>query len=321
MKDRSIPSVKKIMFPMLVVVLLAGAGGCTFLKVNIGGEVQPLEEKAIAGQGKDKVLILDISGIIMSGEQGTPLTERKKPALIARVREALDRARQDKRVKAVVLRINSPGGSVTASDMLYHELKKFKQETGTAIVAHIMDMGTSGAYYAALAADAITAQPTSITGSIGVILYRVDATGLMQKVGLQTVEIASADKKGMGSPFRTLTVDERKIFQGFIDSLYDRFTGLVARERKLKPEDVKKLADGRIYTSTEAQAGGLIDRIGYLDDAVEVAKARARLAEATVVTYYRPGDYRANVYSMNLINVDLGDLADPGASFLYLWWP
>lgn len=312
---------KKIIFLILVVVLLAGAGGCTFLKVNLGGEVQPLEEKAIAGRGKDKVLVLDISGVIMSGERGTPLTERKKPALIARVREALDRARQDKRVKAVVLRINSPGGGVTASDMLYHELKKFKQETGAAIVAHIMDVGTSGAYYAALAADAITAQPTSITGSIGVILYRVDATGLMQKVGLQTVEIVSADKKGMGSPFRTLTVDERKIFQGFIDSLYDRFAGLVVQERNLKPEDVKKLADGRIYTSTEAQANGLIDRIGYLDDAVELAKARARLAEATVVTYSRPGEYRANIYSMNLINVDLGDLQEPGASFLYLWWP
>lgn len=312
---------KKIVLAIAILMLLAGAGGCTFLKVNIGQEVQPLREKAIAGQGEDKVLVLDISGVIMSGEQGIPLTDRKKPGLLARVREALDRARQDKRVKAVVLRINSPGGGVTASDMLYHELKKFRQETGTALVAHIMDVGASGAYYAALAADAITAQPTSVIGSIGVIMYRVDATGLMQKVGLQTVEIVSADKKGMGSPFRPVTDDERKIFQGFIDSLYIRFTDLVAQERKLQPADVKKLADGRIYTSREALAGGLIDRIGYLDDAIELAKTRARLTDATVVTYFRPGDYKANIYSMSLINVDLGGLADPGASFLYLWWP
>jgi protease IV len=312
---------KKIIFPAIILFLLAGAGGCTFLKVNIGDEVQPLTEKAIAGKGRDKVLVLDISGIIMGGETGSPLSDRKKPGLIARVREALDRARQDEHVKAVVLRVNSPGGGVTASDILYHELKRFKQETGVKVVAHIMDVGASGAYYAALAADAITAQPTSVTGSIGVIMYRVDATGLMQKIGLQTVEIASADKKGIGSPFRPLADDERKIFQGFIDSLYGRFTGLVAEERRMTPDAVKKMADGRIFTSQEAQAGGLIDGIGYLEDAIELAKKKAGLPEATVVTYFRPGEYRTNIYSMSLINIDLGDLADPGAKFLYLWWP
>jgi protease-4 len=304
-----------------MLMLLAGMNGCTFLKVNIGEEVEPLTEKAIGGKGRDKVLVLDISGIIMGGETGSPLSDRKKPGLISRVREALDRARQDARVKAVVLRVNSPGGGVTASDILYHELKTFKQETGVTLVAHIMDVGASGAYYAALAADAITAQPTSVTGSIGVIMYRVDATGLMQKVGIQTVEIVSADKKGIGSPFRPLSDDERKIFQGLIDSLYGRFTGLVAEERRMTPDAVKKMADGRIFTSREAQEGGLIDGIGYLEDAIELAKKKAGLPEAKVVTYLRPGEYRNNIYSMNLINIDLGDLADPGAKFLYLWWP
>lgn len=312
---------KNIIFPAVILFLLAGAGGCTFLKVNIGDEVQPLEEKAIAGKGRDKVLVLDISGVIMSGESGSPLSGRKTPGLIAQVRESLDRARRDTKVKAVVLRINSPGGGVTASDILYHELKKFKQETGVKLVAHIMDVGASGAYYAALAADAVTAQPTSVTGSIGVIMYRVDATGLMQKVGIQAVEIASADKKGLGSPFRPVSDEERRIFQGFIDSLYGRFTGLIAEERRMTPDAVKKMADGRIFTSREAQAGGLIDGIGYLEDAIELAKKKAGVLEATVVTYYRPGEYRSNIYSMSLINIDLGDLADPGAKFLYLWWP
>jgi len=312
---------KKIVLLAIMFMLLLGMNGCTFLKVNIGDEVEPLTEKAIAGKGRDKVLVLDISGIIMGGETGSPLSDRKKPGLIARVREALDKARRDTQVKAVVLRVNSPGGGVTASDILYHELRTFKQETGVTLVAHIMDVGASGAYYAALAADAITAQPTSVTGSIGVIMYRVDATGLMQKVGIQTVEIASADKKGIGSPFRPLSDDERKIFQGFIDSLYGRFTGLVAEERRMTPDAVKKMADGRIFTSREAQAGGLIDGIGYLEDAIELAKKKAGLPEAKVVTYFRPGEYRNNIYSMNLINIDLGDLADPGAKFLYLWWP
>jgi protease-4 len=312
---------KKTVLFAIMLMLLLGVSGCTFLKVNIGEEVQPLTEKVIAGKGRDKLLVLDISGIIMGGETGSPLSDRKKPSLIARVREALDRARQDAHVKAVVLRVNSPGGGVTASDILYHELKTFKQETGVTLVAHIMDVGASGAYYAALAADAITAQPTSVTGSIGVIMYRVDATGLMQKVGIQTVEIASADKKGIGSPFRPLSDDERKIFQGFIDSLYGRFTVLIAEERRMTPDAVKKMADGRIFTSREAQEGGLIDGIGYLEDAIELAKKKAGLTEAKVVTYFRPGEYRTNIYSMNLINIDLGDLADPGAKFLYLWWP
>jgi len=312
---------KNIILCGIIITLFAGTGGCTFLKVNIGGDIEPLTEKVVSGEGREKVLLLDVSGVIASGEPGPSFSERKKPGLIARVREALDRARRDKAVKAVVLRINSPGGGVTASDVLYHELKKFKQETGVKIVAHIMDVGASGAYYAALAADAITAQPTSVTGSIGVIMYRVDVTGLMQKVGVQTVEIASAEKKGIGSPFKPLSADERKIFQDIIDSLYGRFTGLVAEERKMTPDAVKKMADGRIFTSAEAKAGGLIDSIGYLEDAIELAKKQANLSQAEVVTYFRPGEYKANIYSLSLINLDFGDLADPGAKFLYLWWP
>lgn len=312
---------KKIYLSVIMMFLFLMPVGCTFLKVNIGDEVQPFTEKVVSGAGRDRILLLDISGIIMDGEPGPSFAARKKSGLIARVREALDRARRDRRVKAVVLRINSPGGGVTASDILYHELRKFKQETGVKIVAHIMDVGTSGAYYAALAADAITAQPTSVTGSIGVIMYRVDVTGLMQKVGVQTVEIVSGEKKGIGSPFKTLSPDERKIFQDFIDSLYDRFTGLVAEERKMTPDAVLKMADGRIFTSAEAKAGGLIDGIGYLEDAIELAKKQANLSQAEVVTYFRPGEYKANIYSLSLINLDLGDLADPGAKFLYLWWP
>lgn len=312
---------KKSILSAIIVFLFLMPSGCTFLKVNIGDEVQPLTEKVVSGEGRDKVLLLDLSGVIMGGDGEPVLGGRKKPGLIARMREALDRARRDKRVKAVVLRINSPGGGVTASDTLYHELRKFKQDTGVKIVAHIMDVGTSGAYYAALAADAITAQPTSVTGSIGVIMYRVDVTGLMQKVGVQTVEIASGEKKGIGSPFKTLSPDERKIFQDFIDSLYGRFTGLVAEERKMTPDAVRKMADGRIFTSAEAKVGGLIDGVGYLEDAIELAKKKANLAEAEVVTYFRPGEYKANIYSLSLIDLDLGDLADPGAKFLYLWWP
>ena len=306
---------------VLVSLVLSALTGCTFLKVSMIEEVQPFQEQVVSGRGKDKVLILDISGVIMAGESGAVPGGKTKPGLLASVRESLDRARKDDRIKAVVLRISSPGGGVTASDMLYQELKRFQQETGKVLHAHITDVGASGAYYAALAAGTITAQPTSVVGSIGVIMYRVDATSLLQKIGIQAAEISSGDKKSLGSPFRPLADDERKLFQGFIDSLFARFAGLVAAERKLSPDAVKKAADGRIMTSQEAQSLGLIDGIGYLDDAVESAKKKAGISDATVVMYVRPGEYRTTIYSQSMINIDFGGFTEPGAQFLYLWWP
>ncbi len=311
---------KKIIASLSVLLLLAAAG-CTLLKVSMIEELEPLTERVIAGSGRDKVLVIDLSGFISSREGDPLFGGRKKPGLLARVREELDRARSDRSVKALVLRINSPGGSVTASDVLYHELKAFKRDTGVKVVAHIMDVGTSGAYYAALAADRITAQPTSVTGSIGVILFRLDATGLLQKIGLQTVEIASGERKGMGSPFRALLPEEKALLQNLIDSLHDRFVNILVEERKLAPEAVRQLADGRVFTSREAQKAGLVDGIGYLDDAVLQAQKLANLDRASVVTYLRPGEYRANLYSANLINIDMGALAEPGIHFLYVWWP
>ncbi|MFA5073294.1 MAG: signal peptide peptidase SppA [Nitrospirota bacterium] len=312
---------KKICALVFVLAWMLSLQSCFFNRISLFEEMQPLVERAISGEGKNKILLLDISGFISSDDGSTGLGSKKQPATIAVVKEALDRARADNNVKAVVLRINSPGGGVTASDILYHEIKKFRQETGTKVIAHIMDMGTSGAYYTALGADRIMAQPTSITGSIGVIMLRFDATGLMQKIGIKAFEIASAEKKGMGSPFRQFTHDEQVIFQDIVNSLQTRFVTLVGTERKLPPESVQKLADGRIFTSQEAQTAGLIDTIGYLDEAIDQAKKLAALDKATIVTYFRPGEYRANLYSLNLINIDTGGFMKPGASFLYVWWP
>jgi protease-4 len=312
---------KTIIQFFLSVLLIACLSACFAIKVNIVPETQPLEEQAIAGEGKDKIVLMDITGVIASEDAGSILGGRKEPGMLVRVREQLDRARLDKKVKALVIRINSPGGGVTASDTLYHEIKKFKDETGAKVVAHVLDMGTSGAYYAALAADRITAQPTSITGSIGVIMLRIDATGLMQKIGVQALQISSGAEKGMGSPFRPVSDEERKIFQDMIDSMYGRFVGVVAEGRKMDPERVRQLADGRIYTSKEAKDAGLIDQIGYLDDAFKQARTLANLERATIVTYMRPGEYRPNIYSMNLININFDDFAGPGIRFTYLWLP
>ena len=301
--------------------------GCTF-NFPLFPAPGPLQETQVDGTGKAKVLLVEISGMISSQEKEG---FRSAPSMIASVKEQLTRAAKDDSIKAVVLRINTPGGTVTASDIIYHELKTFKANRKVPIVASIMDLGTSGGYYIAAAADTVVAHPSSVTGSIGVIMLTVNAKGLLEKIGVEATAVTSGPRKDMGSPFRTMTLEERAIFQGLIDSFYQRFLNIVQEGRSnLQMEQIKRLADGRIYTGEQAKAAGLVDEIGYLEDAVELAKKKAGLTEAKVVTYKRPGEYSNNVYSKvlapnglaSLADFDLATLVRGGTpQFMYLWMP
>lgn len=297
--------------------------------INLPPGPGTLEEHKVSGTGKDKVLLMDISGVISSDNKDGFYTT---PGMLATVKEELERAGKDERVKAIVLRINSPGGTVTASDIIYHELKTFKTTRKIPVVAAIMDVGASGGYYIAAAADAVLAHPSSVTGSIGVIMLTVNARGLLEKVGVETNAVTSGPRKDMGSPFRTMLPEERAIFQSVIDGFYQRFLQIVQDGRpNLSGETIKKLADGRIYSGEQAKASGLIDEIGYLEDAVELAKKKAGLTDARVVTYRRPGEYQNNIYSRlvapapslaNLATIDLLSMVRGGSpQFMYLWMP
>jgi protease-4 len=151
----------------------------------------------------------------------------------------------------------------------------------------------------------------------------------MEKIGVAPLAIRSGDKKDAGSPFRALTPEERAIFQGVIDEMYGRFVKLIVESRKIPEARVRALADGRIYTGEQAKALGLVDRIGYLDEAVEAARQAAGLKDARVVMYHRPKEYRANFYSTTPAgggtDAALGQLAaalaGSGPRFMYLWWP
>jgi protease-4 len=254
------------------------------------------------------------------------------PSQVARIKEALTKAAADPKVRALVIRINSPGGTVTASDMLYHELRAFKQKKNIPIIASIMEVGASGSYYVAMAADKIVAHPSSVTGSLGVILLTVNAQGLLEKIGVQAHAITSGSKKDMGSPFRAMTEEERAIFQGVINSFYERFLAVIKEGRKhLTAEEIRRLADGRIYSGEQAKAMGLVDSLGYLDDAIELAKKDAGLTEARLVVYQEPGAYRSTIYSYGLpwpgggghrVNLDVLALLRSGTpQFMYLWIP
>ena len=200
-------------------------------------------------------------------------------------------------MKALIVRINSPGGTITASDVIYREIREFKARRKIPVIAAIVDVGASGGYYVALAADQILAHPTSVTGSIGVVMLTLNAQGLLEKIGVAPLAIKSGAMKDAGSPFRQLTPEERAVFQGVIDEMFTRFVGLIVEARKIPAERVRGFADGRIYTAEQAREMGLVDRLGYMDDAIEMARKAAGLTEARVVMYHRPREYRTNYYS------------------------
>jgi protease IV len=274
-------------------------------------------------------LLLDLSGVISSQDQDGLIPQ---PNVLATFKEELTKASKDEKIKAIVLRINSPGGTVNASDILYHELKTFKATKKIPVIASMMDVAASGGYYLAMATDAILVHPSTVTGSIGVIMLTVNAKGLLEKVGVEASAITSGPRKDMGSPFRTMTSEEKEIFQGVIDSFYHRFLTVVQEGRpQLSADQIKKLADGRIYSGEQAKAAGLVDEIGYLDEAIELAKKNAGLTEARVVTYRRHGEYQNNIYSRlfgnasglnSLARMDLLSIVRGGSpQFMYLWMP
>jgi len=308
------------------------ASGCSFISVSLVPYVAPLKETTVMGKGKEKILIIDISGIISEEEKRGIAGLSGEPDMVARIKEELKTAAKDKHIKAVILRINSPGGTVAASDIIYHEIEQFKNKTNNKVIACIMDLGASGGYYVAVSADKIIAHPTTVTGSIGVIMLNLSVEGLLQKIGVKDTSIKTGEHKDMGSPLKTMTEEERKIFQSILDNMYERFLSVIAENRKeLTQEKLKSLADGRIYIAQQALEYGLIDQIGYLDEAITLAKQEAGLTTARVVIYHRPGAYKNNIYSqlsnssfstINLLNIDLKTFVRSGTpSFMYLWAP
>jgi len=300
----------------MVGILLLLAAGCITVKVSLFEEPGPLKETTVSGFGRDKILLLDISGVILEGPHRI-LGLQKGVTSPARVKEELEKAAKDRRIKAVVMKINSPGGTVAASDVILHDLQAFKAERGVPVVVCLQGLATSGGYYVAQAGDTIIAYPTCITGSIGVLAMKLNLRGLMDKVGVDDDMVKSGRWKDFWSPFRPATPKEKEMMQQVIDQFYRSFVDVVATGRKLSLQEARQAADGRIFTADQAKDLKLVDQLGYLDDALELAKTKAGLPkDAKVVRYHRPGSYKPTIYSQ-LPDLDLEMV---GPQFLYIWW-
>jgi protease-4 len=297
---------------LLLVLLLAGTLGAHLGAGPIDDGFQ--EHVVERGPARTKIAVVRVAGLIADN-----LTET--------VRQKLDRARRDDDVVAVILRINSPGGYLTASDALYHHVQVFAEETGKPVVAAMDGVAASGGYYAACAADQIVAQRTTVTGSIGIVAQYFFLNELMEdKLGIQSVTLKRGQQKDWPNMFSgQMTAEQRDyIMEALLDPGYDQFVDVVAEARGMDRADVLSLATGRIFMGPEARERGLVDEIGYFGRAVEIARDRAGVAEAKVVEYVRPFGLM-NIFGMtakaeSLLDVKpetLGTFSSPRA--MYLW--
>jgi len=313
-------------WPILIVLVVAAAG-CA-VRVDFLGESRMQEVLLMKSTAREKVLVIDVEGMISSMEPGSVFN--REGDVLSRVYARLQMAAEDKLVRGIILRLDTPGGDVTSSDILYREVLKFREKAGLPVVALMMGVAASGGYYVASACDSIIAHPSTITGSIGVISLFPDVEGLLSKVGVQVQVIKSGDLKDAGSPFRNLSEQEQRLFQGIIDELYGRFLEVIHEKRKdtLSLEQIRQLADGRVYTASQALKLKLIDEVGYFDEALARVLSLAKVPSARVVAYTYYPKRQSNLYASKLENPPLFEqrsiadaLPELQSGFYYLWLP
>ena len=188
----------------------------------------------------------------------------------------IKKLKENSQVKGILLVVNSPGGGVVASDEIYNALMDFKK-TGRPLVAYFGSIAASGGYYVGCAADVIVSNPNTITGSIGVIAEFPVVKNLLKKIGVDFIVIKSRDKKDLGSPWREMTREEKKIIKSLIDETYKNFLKIVSESRNIPMDSLYKIADGRIFSGRQALKYGLVDTLGTIDTAIEILKQKAKI--------------------------------------------
>ena len=260
-----------------IFLFLALTGFAAVFATGYGGMIT--EHVIRDSDAKEKIAVVSIEGIIYSS--------------VARdVYNQLSVAARDKNVKAVIVRVNSPGGTVSASDRIYNEIRKFRRQSGKPVIAFMEGLAASGGYYTSVACEKIIAEPTTVTGSIGVIAkYFVFEELLESKLGITPITVKSGMRKDWPSSTRKPSPEELKyIEEKIVKPAYDRFLVVIIEGRQglLTVDKIRQLADGSIFDAAEARKEKLIDDVGYMDDAIDLVKSMASIADAKVVEYRRP---------------------------------
>jgi protease-4 len=271
--------------------------GCTFVEVNMFPRQVPLKEMTLMGKGRDRIVLVEISGFLSTARRIGPLGMTSRPSSVEEVRRVLEVAAKDARVKGLLLRINSPGGTVTASDIIYHEISSYSKKLHWPVVACLMEIATSGAYYLALAAQDIVTHPTTVTGAIGVVALKMDIQGLLRKVGVRVEVYKSGTEKDTWFPFRPSSQEEQRHIQTIIQGFSNRFFSLLKERRSLSLPEWEVAKSGRVFGAPEAQRLHLVDKVGYVEDAFEEVKRLSGIKEARLVAYLPEGTTEANIYS------------------------
>jgi len=323
----------------LAAAALLALTGCGPITFTVGGQPADRQIETTVVEHDEKtfgprVAVIDVSGMLVNAKRNSLLSEGDNP--VSLLHEKLDRAAQSPRVKAVILRLNTPGGTVTASDVMYRTVQRFEQKTDKPVVALMMDVTTSGGYYLACSADEIVAYPTTVTGSIGVIVQTISLKPALSRLGVRSEAITSGKNKAAGSPLTTLSDEQRRIFQTMVDDFYSRFERIVRQARDgIADSDFARVTDGRVVSGRRAVELGLVDEAGDLYTAFDRAKSRAGLDTADLVRFHRGFRNVASPYAraartggagatqINLAQINL-DQPLPGstpARFYYLWQP
>lgn len=241
-------------------------------------------QKVVADGGNDKIAIIHVNGIIFDETASTdPFSVDPTSLSATDINTIVKEVKADSSIKAVLIKINSPGGAVVASDEIYNSLISLKDSKP--IVASLGDTAASGGYYVAAAANKIVANRATITGSIGVIIELPKFTELYNKIGVEMRTFKTGEFKDIGSPNRDLTLAENQIIQSILTDSYQQFIQAIVRGRNMPEDKVKQLADGRIFTGQQAKENGLVDELGNTDSAINLAAQLANIKDPTIVEY------------------------------------
>ena len=315
-----------LVITMLILMMITA---CSGPRIKLFSDtIDPLKEFTLEGSGTDKILLISVNGLISDRPKKGLI--HTSASLVEQIVSQINKAEKDKQIKAVLFKINSPGGTITASDLLYHEISLFKERTGTKITVSMMDVATSGAYYISLPADLIMAHPTTVTGSVGVIYLQPKVGGLMDKIGLGVDVKKYGKNKDMGSPFRDSSEEEQKLMQKAVNDFGERFIRLVQKHRKPERQALSEISTARVFLAEEALKLGLVDKIGYLSDAVKESKMLAGISKDARVVVYRRNEFPEDNYyntagiasedlNISVINIELPESLSLKTGFYYLW--